>query len=428
MWVAKTPSALRSKRNLALENAALRHQLMVLQRQPGRPRIQDRDRLFWITQLRLWPDWRWKSRTNGGRPRINREVRELIRPMWRSNPTWGKPRIQAELRKIGIEVSDSPVWRYRPPRDSPPSQSWRAFLDNHVREIVAIDFFVVPTATFSVLYVFLAMSHPKGSLPLAPAPTYSDPIVMPNHEDRRYTDQEFALILRKAGELSKSRPGRSPRSGELTLSEMQDIALEAGIDPELVARAATLLSTQGTSLAAKIFGGPSSYRVVQSVPGEIPTEELGRIVETIREVLHKQGTAEEVLGGLEWKTGAEIPNVSVHVSARDNETRLEVGVDRGGAVFLSYFFTALPVVILTGAVGGALGVDSVAGVLAVIGAGLGAFGGIGRAIFSRGTRKWNEKLPRLMSALSDTVAEVVSQEDPELIPPSASPEDPSGQP
>jgi len=154
-------SALRSKRNLALENAALRHQLMVLQRQPGRPRIQDRDRLFWITQLRLWPDWRWKSRTNGGRPRINREVRELIRPMWRSNPTWGKPRIQAELRKIGIEVSDSPVWRYRPPRDSPPSQSWRAFLDNHVKDIVAIDFFVVPTATFSVLYVFLAMFHDR---------------------------------------------------------------------------------------------------------------------------------------------------------------------------------------------------------------------------------------------------------------------------
>ncbi len=81
--------------------------------------------------------------------------------MWRSNPTWGKPRIQAELRKIGIEVSDSTVWRYRPTRGSPPSQSWRAFLDNHVRDIVAIDFFVVPTATFRVLYVFLVMSHDR---------------------------------------------------------------------------------------------------------------------------------------------------------------------------------------------------------------------------------------------------------------------------
>jgi len=88
-------SALRSKRDLVLENAALRHQLMVLQRQSKAPRIENRDRLFWITLLRLWPDWRgalslvqpatvvrwhrkgfraywrWKSRTNGGRPRID---------------------------------------------------------------------------------------------------------------------------------------------------------------------------------------------------------------------------------------------------------------------------------------------------------------------------------------------------------------------
>ena len=92
---------------------------------------------------------------------IDGEVRELIRNMWRSNLTWGKPRIQAELRKIGIEVSDSTAWRYRPPRGSPPSQSWRAFLDNHVRDIVAIDFFVVPTVTFRVLYVFLVMSHDR---------------------------------------------------------------------------------------------------------------------------------------------------------------------------------------------------------------------------------------------------------------------------
>ncbi len=174
-------SALKSRRELALENVALRHQLMVLQRQPGRLRLKDRDRLFWICLRRRSPGWhralvlvqpatvvtwhrdgfraywRWKSRPTGGRPRIDREVWELIRDMWRSNPTWGKPRIQAELRKIGIEVSDFTVGRYRPPRGNPPSQSWRAFLDNHVGDIVAIDFFVVPTATFRVLYVFLVM-------------------------------------------------------------------------------------------------------------------------------------------------------------------------------------------------------------------------------------------------------------------------------
>ncbi len=178
-------SALKSQRDLTLENVALRHQLMVLRRQPGRLRLKDRDRLLWVWLRRVWPGWhralvlvqpatvvnwhrngfraywRWKSRTNGGRPRIDREVRELIRDMWNSNPTWGKPRIRAELAKIGIQVSDSTVWRYRPRRAKPPSQTWRSFLDNHVRDIVAIDFFVVPTATLRVLYVLLIMSHDR---------------------------------------------------------------------------------------------------------------------------------------------------------------------------------------------------------------------------------------------------------------------------
>jgi len=235
---------------------------------------------------------------------------------------------------------------------------------------------------------------------------------MPQKDDRRYTDQEFALILRKASELAKDRPGPAGRSGGLTLSQMQDIAGEAGIDPELVARAASLFSTQGTSLAAKIFGGPGSYRVVESVPGEIPKEELGRIVETIREVLNSQGQAEEVLGGLEWKTTTEVTKVSVHVSPRDDQTRLEVGVDRGGAGFLSYFFSILPAAILAGVLGGGLAPDTIPGVLAVFASGLGLAGGMGRAIFSRGTRKWNEKLPRLMSALEGAVRDVVSRENP----------------
>ncbi len=178
-------SALKSRRDLALENVALRHQLMVLQRQPGRVRLRDRDRLFWICLRRRWHGWqralvlvqpatvvKWhrkgfraywrrKSRSNRGRPRVDPRIQKLIRDMWVSNPTWGKPRIQAELRKIGIEVIDSTVSRYRPPRGSPPSQSWRAFLDNHVKDIVEIDFFVVPTATFRVLYVLLIMSHDR---------------------------------------------------------------------------------------------------------------------------------------------------------------------------------------------------------------------------------------------------------------------------
>jgi putative transposase len=178
-------SGLRSRRDLALEKVALRHQLMVLGRQPERVRLKDRDRLFWVWLRRIWPAWhralvlvqpttvvKWhrkgfraywcrKSGPRRGRPRIDPEIRKLIRDMWRANPTWGKPLIQAELRKIGIEVSDSTVRRYRPPRSGPPSQSWRSFLENHVRDITAIDFVVVPTVTFRVLYVLVIMSHDR---------------------------------------------------------------------------------------------------------------------------------------------------------------------------------------------------------------------------------------------------------------------------
>ena len=178
-------SALKSRRDLALENAALRQQLMVLQRQPVRVQLRDRDRLFWVWLRRVWPAWRralvlvqpatvvgwhrkgfraywrWRSRARGGRPRIDPSVRRLIRHMWNSNPTWGAPRIQAELRKIGIDVSDSTVRRYRPARLGPPSHAWRSFLENHLTDFAAIDFFIVPSATFRVLYVLLIMSHDR---------------------------------------------------------------------------------------------------------------------------------------------------------------------------------------------------------------------------------------------------------------------------
>ena len=92
--------------------------------------------------------WRWKSQSCPGRPKIAAELRELIRQMSRENPTWGAPRIQAELALLGHEVCAATVAKYRVRSRKPPSQHWRTFLDNHVKDIVAVDFFTVPTATF----------------------------------------------------------------------------------------------------------------------------------------------------------------------------------------------------------------------------------------------------------------------------------------
>ena len=178
-------SSLRSQRELALENLALRQQLAVMKRTTKRPRLTQADRAFWMVLSRRWTGWQhalilvkpetvigwhrkgfrfywtWKSRNRGGRPRIDAELRSLIRRMALENPTWGAPRIHGELLKLGYEISEATVSRTMPRRIKPPSQSWRTFLRNHTLDLVSIDFFVVPTATFRILYVFVVLEHER---------------------------------------------------------------------------------------------------------------------------------------------------------------------------------------------------------------------------------------------------------------------------
>src|SRR5262249_30384639 len=174
---------------VSLENVALRHQLSVLQRSVRRPRFRRRDRIFWLWLARLGPGWgaapvfvrpapvppglrqgfqlywRWKSRHRSvGRPPLDLELRTLIRRMARENPTWGRRRIQAELRFLGYEVAELTVAKYMRPTSPRPSSTWRTFLEEPIGEIVAIDFFVVPTLTFHLLFGFLVLRHNRREL------------------------------------------------------------------------------------------------------------------------------------------------------------------------------------------------------------------------------------------------------------------------
>ena len=106
--------------------------------------------------------WRRKSRRRRpGRPRVEAEIRGLIRRMSRESPTCGAPRIQSEFCLLGCVVAESTVARYMERSSKPPSQTWRTFLRNHADQIVAIDFFTVPTITFQVLYCFLIFRHDR---------------------------------------------------------------------------------------------------------------------------------------------------------------------------------------------------------------------------------------------------------------------------
>ena len=81
--------------------------------------------------------------------------------MSRENPLWGAPHIHGELLKLGIEISETSVVKYMVRQRKPPSQTWRTFLDNHVQNLVSVDFFTVPTIRFQVLYVFLVLAHDR---------------------------------------------------------------------------------------------------------------------------------------------------------------------------------------------------------------------------------------------------------------------------
>jgi len=172
---------------VVLENLALRQQLAIYKRKQKRPRLVRRDRWFWMGLAWVWKGWRrtlfvahpdtvvrWQhqrfraywaqlSKRAGklGRPAISCQIRELIRTLAKANPLWRAPRIHAELRKLGIKVSERTVSRILATVKRPPSQTWKTFLQNHIGEIVATDFFTVPTVGLRVLFVFLVLAHDR---------------------------------------------------------------------------------------------------------------------------------------------------------------------------------------------------------------------------------------------------------------------------
>ena len=154
-----------------------------------RPKLDLFDRLFWLLVRRCWSSWkqallvvtpetvvRWHSagfrcywrviskvRKPVGRRQTSKEVRDLIFQMMAENRSWGAPRIHGELRMLGFDVSERTIsrWMKRTSRNPDPAKRWRAFLRNHREAIAAMDFFTVPTVTFSLLYCFFVISHDR---------------------------------------------------------------------------------------------------------------------------------------------------------------------------------------------------------------------------------------------------------------------------
>ena len=193
MWAAATLAIViirsivalfRSRQNQAFVELALRQQLEVYTRRHRRPRLSPLDRAFWVALVHVWPRWRqalvvvkpdtvirwhregfrryWRSISvpGPGRPRISEETRDLILRMAVENG-WRARRIQGELLKLGVRVSLASISRYLPKiKPDPQSQQrWSTFLRNHRDAIAAMDFLVVPTVRFKLLYVWFAIDH-----------------------------------------------------------------------------------------------------------------------------------------------------------------------------------------------------------------------------------------------------------------------------
>jgi putative transposase len=176
-------SSVRSRSVLLAENLFLRKQLAFCQERQIRPRRLTDAARFSLVLWSRFCNWKsalvvvkpetligwhrrgfklfWKLKSRSGRPRLPRNIRQLIARMVEENPTWGQGRVADELAlKLGIRVSPRTVgayWPNQPDSRDPSSQRWNTFVRNHARSMLACDFLVVVTAGFRQLYVFVLM-------------------------------------------------------------------------------------------------------------------------------------------------------------------------------------------------------------------------------------------------------------------------------
>lgn len=161
----------------------------MLKRRHPKPKLGLYDKLFWVTALRFWSDWkrsliivtpetvvRWhragfrrywslvsRVRNRVGRKKLSKDVQDLIFQLVAENPSWGAPRIHGELLMLGFDVSERTIsrWMKRAHRDPGSARRWHSFLCNHREAIAAMDFFTVPTITFGLLYCFFVINHDR---------------------------------------------------------------------------------------------------------------------------------------------------------------------------------------------------------------------------------------------------------------------------
>ncbi|HSG09082.1 MAG TPA: hypothetical protein VLA36_12040 [Longimicrobiales bacterium] len=226
------------------------------------------------------------------------------------------------------------------------------------------------------------------------------------HDDgRRYSDEEFALILRMAAESGVLSDHLKPRSGDgLTLAEITQIAAEVGIPAPLVQRAAARLGDGDATQSSRLWGGPLRHTRRDVVAGTMDPGSLARVVDTIRDAAGQSGEVKEELGRVVWSSIGEPTQIRVSLAPDEDGTGVVVSADRNGAFVLTWTFPVLAGMVGAGITGAIIEPATVAGGVALFG-GMTAGGlVVARALWGRSTRAVGRKLDAVLERTRRAVA------------------------
>ena len=220
--------------------------------------------------------------------------------------------------------------------------------------------------------------------------------------DRRYSDEEFALILRKAGELQQQ-PGKDGTGG-LTLADMKSVAGEVGIDADLIERAASLLpQAAADSGIARALGGPLKHLRDRSVPHALTDDQIAKLVPVIRDATQQFGVIADDPSGLAWHSGTEPSQIWVTATREGDSTRIRVTSDRTGSLAMTGGFSLLGVGVATVVTAALVDPDSTLVTLTIAAGGLAGGLTLARTLWATTTRSVRAKIDAVVDGMTTTM-------------------------
>lgn len=225
--------------------------------------------------------------------------------------------------------------------------------------------------------------------------------------DRRYTDQEVALVLQRAAEIEEQRSSGPSEARGLTLHELHEIAREVGLSSAVIDEALTALQTRPRSKGGSLLGAPLSYKTIRGVPHHLGDEAFQRLIRVTEDCVDVTGTVTHALGTVRWtsmSSGHKLTQVSL--SSSKDETQIRV-VQRypAGLRAILHFLPGAWGAALGAAIAASLGVASIG----TIGIGVGAATlgiGIGRSIWQMLARRSERQVEKVATALVAAAGEM----------------------